>query len=227
MGYFNLPRGQPPKEKVIESIPLSKGSRSIHHPSSQSKITQSDISSLTAKTASAGCQGKAKKWGQYNKWTSPMKGRFLIIAVGATTKWSISGAFCELDVFFSLFIINMHSANVILFYFISEPVSSDSGTDDDSQVLFISRSSLYDIKKRFKNSGGDIASTFTARSGLSTPDDIKVMTAIILCRDKNGNGMSRKDVISMLREICKAPSVKVAENLYDYLVQKGKQPDLK
>ncbi len=94
--------------------------------------------------------------------------------------------------------------------------------------MLISRSSLYNVKKQYNASGRTIiVDAGIKNNGMSTADDIAVMSAIICCRDKNGNGMARKEVVSMVRDVCGAPTLKSAENHYDYLIRKGKLQDLK
>lgn len=114
---------------------------------------------------------------------------------------------------------------------ILEPIhfdSDDESTDDDPKAILISRASLYNVKKRYNASGGAIVNNAAMNNkAMSTSEDIAVMSSIICCRDKNGNGMSRKEVITMLRDICSAPTLKSAENHYDYLIRKGKLQDLK
>lgn len=90
----------------------------------------------------------------------------------------------------------------------------------------ISRQTLNSIKKRFKESGRS-ADVFKTKPCLSAVDDVDLMQSIICCRDKNGNGMSQKEVISMVMDICGASSMKAAENHFDYLIRSGKLQKLK
>jgi hypothetical protein len=114
---------------------------------------------------------------------------------------------------------------------ISEPihfVSDGQSTDDNPKAYLISRASLYNIKKWRKASGSTIViDAVIKNNGMSTSYDIAVMSANICCRDKNGNGMTWKEVVAMLRDICRAPTLKSAENHHDYLICMGKLQDLK
>ena len=62
---------------------------------------------------------------------------------------------------------------------------------------------------------------------MSTAEQVEVMSSIICCRDQNGNGMSRKEVVYMIMDVCNSPIFKAAENHYDYLIRSGKLPLLK
>jgi hypothetical protein len=78
---------------------------------------------------------------------------------------------------------------------------------------------LYDIEKRY--------SSIQKKQSMTTPDDIMVISSIICCRDKNENEMSHKEVVYMLMELCNSTTFKAADNHDNYLVQRGKLPDLK
>jgi hypothetical protein len=90
-GYFTLPRGRPPKDKVPVSIPAE-----VEAPSS----LLSDLSSLTAAGAVAviGTEASVQpvtrgKRGPYKRWSSPSKQQFIEKSLGVAKQRSISGAF--------------------------------------------------------------------------------------------------------------------------------------
>jgi hypothetical protein len=115
---------------------------------------------------------------------------------------------------------------LMIYLFFIELVSSESEECSNNEGFTMSRSTLYDIKKRYRESG-NIDQAFKKKHCMTTGEDLEVISSIICCRDKNGNGMNRKEVVFMLMEFCNATTFKAVDNHYSYLVRCGKLPDLK
>lgn len=98
-------------------------------------------------------------------------------------------------------------------------LKEDSTSDDNAEPLIISRSSLYNAKKRL-SSGIE----FKERKSLTTAEEREQIAVIIRARDRNNNGMSRTEIVRMIMDITMANSMDVALNHYKYLMKKKMLP---
>mgnify|MGYP001031646604 CR=1 FL=1 len=117
--------------------------------------------------------------------------------------------------------------------------------DGDITAVPIARYSLYLVKKWplvSTPSTGYSASTISSRSvfcdaatltdarvkkSLTTEDEQREIAEIIQFRDKNNNGMSRKEAITLIMDWTGCGKMKTAENHLEYLVRNNKLPELK
>jgi hypothetical protein len=65
------------------------------------------------------------------------------------------------------------------------------------------------------------------RPALTTSGERRFIQDAACLRDSANNGMSRKELINIIFELCGAKDLKQAENHFDYLIKSGQLPDLK
>ncbi len=62
---------------------------------------------------------------------------------------------------------------------------------------------------------------------MTTEEDQRQIAQIVQFGDKNNNGMTRKEVVTLILDWTGCGSYKTAENHFEYLVRNGKMPELK
>jgi len=101
-------------------------------------------------------------------------------------------------------------------------VGSDSEDTDTMALPVVSRSTLYSIKKQMKTDILVHSEVFSGqKNSLTSKKDREEIANIICLRDLNNNGMSRKEVVSMIQEYSLAATYKKAEDHFDYLIKKN------
>lgn len=104
---------------------------------------------------------------------------------------------------------------------IQKAVDREKGEHEDDETsdcqILVLYSTLYSIKKRMlEEKIVDPNDVFKPRKSLTTTKNQKGIADIIRFRDKNNNGMTRKEDISMIAEL--SMTFKKAENHLDYLI---------
>jgi hypothetical protein len=99
--------------------------------------------------------------------------------------------------------------------------------DTEDAVIPVPRSTVYSVKKRLStaqkkdkwSSMDDVMLLAVPEKGLTTFKQREWLADVIRFRDKNNNGMTRKEVIQVLEELADANGPKAAENHLDYLIR--------
>jgi hypothetical protein len=116
-----------------------------------------------------------------------------------------------------IIIIIQFFIHLVLFFFLIIPFLFIFLDVNVADLAVISRSTLYSIKKHMKSSGQVSSELFECPDALTTPEDRRPIADVIRARDLNNNGMSRKEVISMIQEISCASSHAQAKKSLHFL----------